>query len=112
MAPRSGWARPERVGRTRARQIRSLEGVEILLWLVPPLVVTVLAMLWIGWLGRERTEEVDREAAVARMAKALESGRAVSRDSRPQPARDRSRGIAVRPSRVHGAPEVDQRRAG
>ena len=45
--------------------------MEILLWLVPAGVVTVLAMLWVSWLGRERAE-VDRDVAVARMGAALE----------------------------------------
>ena len=86
--------------------------MEILLWLVPSLAVTALAMLWVGWVGRERTEEVDREAAAARLARALEHGRPVARGSRPQPERDRSRGIAVRPSRVTESPESEHRRAG
>ncbi len=74
--------------------------VEILLWLVPSGVVTVLAMLWVGWLGRERPP-VDRDEAVSRM------GRARSRDlpapvrrRPPAPPRDRSTGVAVRPSRA------------
>ena len=41
-----------------------------MLWLAPAGVVTVVAMLWVSWLGRERAE-VDREVAVARMAAAL-----------------------------------------
>jgi len=86
--------------------------VEILLWLVPPVVVTALAMAWVAWLGRERTEDVDREAALARMAKALEQGRPVHRGQRPQPERDRSRGIAVRPSRVPRVTPGDERRVG
>ena len=61
-------------------------------------VVTVLAMLWVAWLGRER-REVDRDVAVARMGEALtreHPGR-----SAPAPARerDRSTGIAVRRTR-------------
>lgn len=82
--------------------------MEILLWLVPPVVVTVLAMLWVGWLGRDRIEEVDREAAVAKLAKALEKEHPARHHPRPQPAPDRSRGIAVRPSR---APSTTTRRA-
>ena len=31
-------------------------GMEILLWLAPAAVVTGLAMLWAGWVGRERTD--------------------------------------------------------
>ena len=34
--------------------------MEILLWLAPAAVVTVLAMCWAGWAGRERPEP-DRE---------------------------------------------------
>jgi hypothetical protein len=79
--------------------------VEILLWLVPSVVVTVVAMLWVAWLGREGRGEVDREVAVRRLASALEPG-ARRRRRRPAPgyaaqapAPDRSTGIAVRPSR-------------
>ncbi len=76
--------------------------MEILLWLVPSVVVTVVAMLWVAWAGREGRGEVDREVAVRRLAAALEPdgrrrqapGYAVT-----PPARDRSTGIAVRPSR-------------
>lgn len=81
--------------------------MEILLWLVPSAVVTVVAMLWVTWLGREGRGEVDREEAVRRLAGALEpdehrrGGRARPAPgyavSRPEP--DRSTGIAVRPSR-------------
>ena len=45
--------------------------MEILLWLVPAAVVTVLAMLWVSWLGRDGRGEVDQEVAVARLAAAL-----------------------------------------
>jgi hypothetical protein len=87
--------------------------VEILFWLVPSVVVTALAMLWVGWLGRERGDDVDRDAAVARLARALEQGRPVHTDHRPEPRHDRSRGIAVRPSRLsRGGATGDQRRAG
>jgi hypothetical protein len=77
--------------------------VEILLWLVPSVVVTVLAMLWVGWVGREGRGEVDRDVAVRRLASALESDTRRRRPApgyaveRPDP--DRSTGIAVRPSR-------------
>ena len=78
--------------------------MEILLWLVPSIVVTVVAMLWVGWLGREGRGEVDRDVAVRRLASALEPD--PKRRPRPtpgyaarQPERDRSTGIAVRPSR-------------
>ena len=78
--------------------------MDILLWLVPSVVVTAVAMLWVGWLGREGRGEVDREVAVRRLAGALEPD--PRRRSRPvpgyaaePPAADRSTGIAVRPSR-------------
>jgi hypothetical protein len=75
--------------------------VEILFWLVPSVVVTVVAMLSVGWLGREGRGEVDREVAVRRLATALERE---PRRQRPgyaveRPAPDRSTGVAVRPSR-------------
>ena len=70
--------------------------MEILLWLVPPVVVTALAMVWVSWLGREGRGEVAPEVAVQRMATAL---------SKPQQTyaatarrRERSTGVAVRPS--------------
>ena len=75
--------------------------VEILWWLAPPVVATVLAMLWVSWLGREGRGEVDPEVAARRL------GRAMSRPSRVTPrttsARtpapgERSSGIAVRSS--------------
>ena len=74
--------------------------VEILLWLVPPAVVTLLAMAWVSWLGREGRGEVDREEAVRRLSKAMEKdhpGAPAGRDRRP--ARDRSTGHR-RPTRV------------
>ncbi len=46
--------------------------MDILLWLVPPLVVTFGAMLWVTWLGRAGRGEVDRDVAVRRLARALE----------------------------------------
>lgn len=70
--------------------------MEILLWLVPSVLVTVVAMVWVGWVGREGRGEVDPEVAVQRMAAAL---------SKPQQTyvatarrRERSTGVAVRPS--------------
>lgn len=74
--------------------------MEILWWLAPPAVVTVLAMAWAGWRGRERTE-VSREVAIARMGEALAKPPRAESYRAPQPSRetDRSTGIAVRPSR-------------
>ena len=82
--------------------------MEILWWLAPPVVVTVVAMAWVSWLGRESRGEIDRDEAVARLAKALEPGER-RRFTRARPevkvaleprARERSTGIAVRPSRT------------
>lgn len=78
--------------------------MEILLWLVPSVLVAVLAMLWVAWLGREGRGEVDRDVAVRRLARALEQDPRRARRpapgyAAPQPERDRSSGIAVRPSR-------------
>ena len=74
--------------------------MDILLWLVPPVVVTVLAMVLVTWLGRHHQREVDRDVAVQKLAKALRKEHPGLR--RPGPAtsrpRDRSTGIAVRPS--------------
>ncbi len=77
--------------------------MEILFWLVPPVVVTIVAMAWVSWLGREGRGEVDRDVAVRRLAEALQREDKVGADVRyaPRtPARDRSTGIAVRPSRA------------
>ncbi len=79
--------------------------MEILYWLVPPVVVTCVAMLWVSWLGREGRGEVDRDVAVRRLAAALQKDPPPHATRRPTPSRDRSTGIAVRPSR---APQPEQ----
>jgi hypothetical protein len=91
--------------------------VQILLWLVPPVAVTLVAMAWVGWVGREGRGEVDRDEALRRLGEALE------REQPPTPARlprrrERSTGVAVRRTprtlpRPLGEPPADeQRRAG
>ena len=73
--------------------------MEILLWLVPAVVVTVVAMLWVAWLGREGRGEVDPEVAVRRLGEALERERPrrpVKGYAAQRPAPDRSTGVAVR----------------
>ncbi|MGH3472096.1 MAG: hypothetical protein ACRDPG_08650 [Nocardioidaceae bacterium] len=47
--------------------------MDVLWWLVPPLVATCLAMGWVAWAGRERDEirRDDSDAALARMSQAL-----------------------------------------
>ncbi|MEO5652004.1 MAG: hypothetical protein ABIN79_13490 [Marmoricola sp.] len=78
--------------------------MEILLWWLPPVLVTALAMVWVGWLGRARRSGPDRsDAAQARFAEAIERDLpvAVTRQvSAPRPLRERSTGIAVRPSQA------------
>jgi hypothetical protein len=90
--------------------------VEILLWLVPPVVVTLVAMAWVAWVGREGRGEVDREELVRRLGTALE------REQPPRPVRlprrrERSTGVALRrtPRTVAkpttATPDDEQRRA-
>jgi len=73
--------------------------VEILFWLVPPAVMTLGAMVWVSWLGREGRGEVDRDVAVQRLQKALEKDHRTKLAKRPAREADRSTGIAVRPTR-------------
>jgi hypothetical protein len=72
--------------------------VEILLWLVPPVVVTMLAMAWVAWVGREGRGEVDPEEAVRRLGNALErwSEERQQRPTRLPRLRQRSTGVALR----------------
>ncbi|MBD8870213.1 hypothetical protein [Nocardioides donggukensis] len=74
--------------------------MEILWWLAPPAVVMVLAMLWVSWLARDGRGEVDRDVAVERMAKALRRDHPALSQRAPTAVRprERSTGIAVRPS--------------
>lgn len=85
--------------------------MEILLWLVPSVVVTVLAMAWVSWAGRDGRGEVDRDVAAERLGRAL--AKDLPAGTRPASARvrDRSTGIAVRPSHGPGAGRDDGRRA-
>lgn len=75
--------------------------MDILLWLVPSAVITVLAMAWVAFLGREGREE-DREEVVRRLGIALEKPKTRERSRKyaaPQPPPDRSTGLAVRVNR-------------
>ncbi len=78
--------------------------MEILLWWLPPAIVTLAAMLWVSWLGRARDLGPDRsEAAQERLAAAImrDLPPEVSRQvSAARPVRERSTGIAVRPSQA------------
>ena len=94
---------------------RHHERVEILLWWLPPLVVAVIAMLWVGWLGRARDVSPDRsDAAQERFAAAIMRDlptEVTSRVSAPRPLRERSTGIAVRPSQMPIEPDDATRRS-
>ncbi len=83
--------------------------MEILLWLVPAAVVSLAAMGWVSWIGRDGRGEIDRDVAVQRLGKALAKELPAGTRRSAAPARDRSTGIAVRPS--HGsASERDRTR--
>ena len=75
--------------------------MEILLWLVPSGVVALVAMTWVSWAGRDGRGEVDRDVAVERLGKAIAKELPAGTRRTSAPVRDRSTGIAVRPS--HGA---------
>ena len=83
----------------------------ILLWLVPALVVTVVAMVWVSWVGRDGHGEIDRDLAVERLGKALAKGLPAGTRRTTSPARDRSTGIAVRPSNGSASTSDGTRRA-
>ena len=74
--------------------------MEILLWLVPSGVVLVIAMVWAAWAGRARRSD----AAYERFAKAIVKEHPGAGRAGPPVARDRSTGIAVRPSRSGARP--------
>lgn len=79
--------------------------MEILLWLVPAAVVTVVAMAWVAWWGREGRGVVDRETAARRL------GDALSKEPRRRPgyavpprAAEPASGVAVRRTRPTPVP--------
>jgi len=77
-----------------------VSAVDILWWLAPAAGATLVAMLWAAWAGRPRREDSDRsEAAYERFAAAMAKEHPAAGRPRPVAARDRSTGIAVRPSR-------------
>ena len=74
--------------------------MEILAWLLPSGVVLLVMMAWASWAGRPQREETDRsEAAYERFAQAIAREHPGAGRPRPPVVRDRSTGIAVRPSR-------------
>ena len=82
----------------------------ILAWLLPSAVVLVVMMAWAAWAGRPRREETDRsEAAYERFARAIAREHPTAGRPRPVVPRDRSTGIAVRPSRSASVPATRER---
>ena len=80
--------------------------MEILLWLAPSAGVLLVAMAWAAWAGRPRREATDRsDAAYERFARAIAKPHPAAGLPRPAVVRDRSTGIAVRPSRSAGRAE-------
>lgn len=74
--------------------------MEILFWLAPTAVVAVAMMVWATWAGRPRRAQAERsEAAYERFAAAIAREHPGASRPRPMVARDRSTGIAIRPSR-------------
>ena len=72
--------------------------MEILLWLAPSALVAILAMIWVGWWGRDGRGEVDADEAVRRIGVALEKDppRLRGSSTAARPARVRSNGVAIR----------------
>lgn len=75
--------------------------MEILLWLLPAVLVTLVAMAWAGWVGRERPERERTEAEQERFAAAIT--KPLPAAARPRPGadarrapREHSTGVAVR----------------
>ncbi len=77
--------------------------MEILLWLVPPLVVALVAMCWVGWVGRESRGEVDREEALRRLG---EAGKRAAAALGPSALTPREREVAVLAARGRTAPQI------
>jgi hypothetical protein len=86
--------------------------MQVLWWLVPPLVVTCIAMCWAAWMGRERAEvrRDDRDEALRRMEKAL--ARPAPRKGTPVASAsiEPSHGVAVRGAARRPAAVDDARR--
>ena len=90
--------------------------MEILLWLAPAALVTVVAMLWVGWSGSARRAgrgALDREEAARRMGEALGRKRGPSPGyAAPRRAPETSTGVAVRRARPVVVQRADEPAAG
>ena len=89
--------------------------MEILLWWLPPAVVTAVAMVWVSWLGRARESGPDRsDAAQERFAAAIMRdlpAEVTGQVGTPRPVRERSTGLAVRPSQAPSSSDGTRRSA-
>jgi hypothetical protein len=68
--------------------------VEILFWLLPSVVVTCAAMVWVAWVGRERPERERSDVELERLARAVM--RPIPDEHRRTRPRERSTGVAQR----------------
>lgn len=68
----------------------------ILLWLVPPAVITIVAAVVVGRIGHAAEKQVDRDRAMRRLGKALAEGRPAVQSTAAKREADHSTGIAVR----------------
>lgn len=72
--------------------------MQVLWWLVPPLVATAVAMGWAGWVGRERNDErgENADAALARMERALSRPQVRAGAAVAQAPLEPTHGVALR----------------
>jgi hypothetical protein len=83
--------------------------VEILLWLLPAVVVTCVAMAWVSWIGRERPERERSAAQEERFGQAVM--RPIPDEHRRPRQREHSTGVAVRGSQRRDDRPGDTRRS-
>ena len=73
--------------------------MEILWWLLPPVIAGVLAMAWVAWSSRPDRDRIDSEEALARVGAALDREPpafwGLDHEAEPAP-RVRSTGVARR----------------
>ena len=77
--------------------------MEILLWLVPPVAVTLVAMAWVSWLGRAGRGHIGHEEALRRLGAALERESPLA-EPLPRRPREPSTGVALRRRDVASEP--------
>lgn len=69
--------------------------MQILLWLVPPFLAALVAMIWVAWVSRQGRGQVHPDEAMRLLGNALEKD-PVHTERLLAPARERSTGVAVR----------------